>query len=311
MAERTRWKWSLPAALLGVGLFDVACRESERLSRLLLQRLSRPMLALLHRATAGLPFPLAEPLALLLTVTAVIPPLLAALRRDVRALRRQLRHRLWAAALLAGSLALLWAPARAVPPEPVPPPDAAGLAKLCEALIDGLNRTPLDFPEPAEALRLAPSVAGMPGAVVKAARYPEWMRALDCAGLFMPLTGEVVADAGAAPALVPFTAVHELAHLAGVADEGAANIAAWRRCLKAGGAFADSARLWALRYALGLLREADPAAWRDARTKMEGPLARTFHEINGETVSATPRFSPAVGDYAALAGYLVATAPGL
>ena len=77
---------------------------------------------------------------------------------------------------------------------------------------------------------------------------------------------------------------------------GAANIAAWQRCLAAGGPFADSAALWALRYAMGRLRQTDPAAWQAMRAKMEGALKRTFLDCGGE---ADPP-----GDYAALAGYL-------
>ena len=77
-----------------------------------------------------------------------------------------------------------------------------------------------------------------------------------------------------------------------------------------GGAFADSARLWALRYALGLLRLRDEAAWQRTRAKMEGALLRVFHQINGEALPAAgpipgvPGLTLSPGDYAALAGYL-------
>ena len=115
------------------------------------------------------------------------------------------------------------------------------------------------------------------------------MRRLGVCGLFSPWTGEAVVDGELAPALLPFTAVHELMHLTGIADEGAANAAAYARCLAAGGPFADSARLWALRYAEVGLREADPRACRAAMERMNGRLRRAYIPLSG------PRRSAAAG----------------
>ena len=117
-------------------------------------------------------------------------------------------------------------------------------------------------------------------------------------------------DAGASAALIPFTAVHELMHLGGIADEGAANIAAWERCLAAGGPFADSARLWALRYALGQLNRADEGAWRRVRGNMKDPLMRVFQDCGGEALSRSrfvliPGLARASGDYGDLTGWLL------
>lgn len=290
-------------------LFALACRLCPGLAALALRRLSRPGMRALHRFTAPLPFPLSEALVLglvaLASFTLPAAALRAAARRDARPLRRWLRASFGALLALTMELALLWGPALLAPAEAVPEPDAARLEALCGELIDALNGAALEFPSPAESLRLAPAVAGMPGCAVKAARYPEWMRAAGISGLFVPLTGEALVDAGAPEALIPFTATHELAHLAGVADEGAANLIAWDRCLSAGGAFADSARLWALRYALGLLRRADPAACRRALESMKDPLSQVFHRSGGEAACLPARtFSLSRGDYAALAGYL-------
>ena len=244
------------------------------------------MLFFLHRLTAPVPFPVAEALA------ALLPPLaiLALLRRRPAALLRGVLA-------LLGLLALLWGPACAAPVEALPLPDAAGLARLCEDLIDALNAAPLAFPDPARSLALAPAAAGLPGCAVKAVRHPGWMGALRISGLFVPLTGEALADPTAPAPLIPFTAVHELMHLTGIADEGAANIAAWEKCLAAGDAFADSARLWALRYALGLLQARDPSAWTRCRQKMEGTLLRAFDVCGGEML-------PDYGSYVRLIGYL-------
>lgn len=258
--------------------------------------LTVPLLALLHRLTAPVPFPVAEPLALVLLLVT-----LAGLRRGPLGFLRRL-GRTAAAVLLA--LALLWGPAVAVPGEALPAPDARQLAWLCGNLIHALEAAAPDFPAPADALETAPAAAGMPGCAVKAARCPAWLSLAHAWGAFIPLTGEAVVDPAEPAPLVPFTAVHELMHLAGIADEGAANVAAWERCLDFGGPFADSARLWALRYAMGRLRAADPAAWGEMRAKMEGALLRTFLDCGGEAAAPLRRFSPATGDYAALAGYL-------
>ena len=298
----------------GEALFLLACRWSAGFSRLMQQRLSRPAALLLHRLTSRVPFPVAEPLALLalaVPALALIGAVLSALRRRAFApLARWLRGTLWVGLALTGTLALLWAPACGVPFDAPPTPDAGQLEWLCGGLIDALNASPLAFPSSEESLRQAPAAAGMPDCAVKAARYPEWMAVAGISGLFVPPTGEALADATEPAPLIPFTAVHELMHLDGVADEGAANIAAWDRCMTAGGAFADSARLWALRYALGLLRLRDEAAWQRTRAKMEGALLRVFHQINGEALPAAgpipgvPGLTLSPGDYAALAGYL-------
>ena len=252
----------------------------------------------LHRLTAPIPFPVTEPLALALAV--LLTSSLSA------ALRKQRRPRFAACALLTLFilLAVLWGPALCLPEEPVPILSGEQLAWLCGGLIDRLNASPLAFSDPAEALHRAPAVAGQPALCVKAVRWPEWMDVCRTWGMFIPLTGEALVDPLEPAPLLPFTAVHELMHMDGIADEGEANIAAWRRCAAHGGAFADSARLWALRYAMGRLREADPAAWADMRKKMEGTLLRTFLECGAEAEPPSRRFFLTPGDYAALAGFL-------
>lgn len=322
MRNRRRHASFIPIGLLL--LFVLACLTSRGFSVLVLNRLSLPAMRALHQLTAPLPFPLAEPLTLAIAALA-LGALAAAFVRAVR-LRKAAPLLGWlrgvgrTALVLLGALAALWLPACGAKPESLPPmPDAEQVAWLCGDLIDALNRGMADFPAPADALREAVCVAQLPGdtpdaaGTVKAARYPEWMRAASISGLFAPLTGEVLIDATAPAPLIPFTAVHELTHLSGVADEGAANIAAWERCLDAGGAFADSARLWALRYAMGLLYEADAHAWQAAYAKMKDPLMQVYQQIGGD-IAASRRTLPGAaflarvrGDYAALVGYLVET----
>jgi hypothetical protein len=268
----------------------------------MLENLSVPGMVFIHRLTAPVPFPVAEPLALGLILLAPAGLLRA------RAASRPPKCLPWTLFALLLAFILLWAPALAVPVPDIPAPDAGALTRLCARLVDQLNAAPLSFPEPADALARAPAVAGLPGGAVKAVRYPEWMALAGAWGMFIPLTGEAVVDPLEPAPLVPFTAVHELMHLTGIADEGAANIAAWEKCMAAGGPFADSARLWALRYAMGQLHLADPAAWQKMRTKMEGATLRAFLSCGAEAEAPPRRLSITRGDYAALAGYL-ANAP--
>ena len=294
---------------IGLLLFALLCHVSPGLAALLLDRLTRPALLALNRWTARVPFPLVEPIAFAAVAVALAALIWALYRRKAAALVSWLKGLAAAAVVVLWVLALAWLPAMLQPVETPPAPGAAQLEWLCGQLIDGLNSSALDFPEPAEALRLAPETAGLSGCTVKAARYPEWMRGAGISGLFTPPTGEAIVDAGVSPALIPFTAVHELMHLGGIADEGAANIAAWERCLAEGGPFADSARLWALRYALGQLNRADEAAWRRVRGNMKDPLTRVFQACGGEVMprnrfTLVPSFARIGGDYGDLTGWL-------
>ena len=296
--------------LIALALFALLCRGSAGFAAFTLKRLSRPAMLALNRLTARVPFPLCEPATFAAGAIALATLARAALQRAIAPLASWLRGASAAALALAWALALLWLPAMAQPVEAPPAPNADQLEWLCGALIDQLNASPLAFPEPKEALRSAPGAAGLPGCAVKAARYPEWMRRAGISGMFAPPTGEAVVDALAPEPLIPFTAVHELMHVSGIADEGAANIAAWERCLAAGGPFADSARLWALRYALGQLYRVDPAAWQRVRGNMKDPLARVFRDCGGEAsprgglLSIVPGFARASGDYGDLAAWL-------
>ena len=110
-------------------------------------------------------------------------------------------------------------------------------------------------------------------------------------------------------AALPFIACHELAHRLGIADEGAANIAAWIACRQSGGELADSAALWALRYAMAELRASDESAWRRCAQEMRPSLVRTFASMNGfsEESGTARRFFSLRGfdSYAALIPWLI------
>ncbi len=279
-------------------LFLLVCRLYPSAARTALERFSAPVMARLHRLTAPIPFPVAEPLALALAILLTSSLIVA--------LRSRRRPRFAARLLLAllSLLAILWGPALCLPEEPVPAPSGEQLARLCAGLIDGLNASPLAFSDAGNVLARAAAVAGGPSRTVKAARLPGWMALAEAWGMFIPLTGEALVDPAEPEPLMPFTAVHELMHLAGIADEGAANVVAWERCLAAGGPFADSARLWALRYAMGHLRGQDEAAWRAMYAKMEGALKHAFLDCGAEADPPGQGLSLVRGDYAALATHL-------
>ena len=254
----------------GLAAFMALCRAAPGFSERWQAAVALPALRTLHALTARTASPVLEWLALAGIATAGARAAAALAGRRGRRGRRG-----WALALaaLAAGYALLWYPAYwAVPARACPDPDAARLEALCETLIERLERRSPAGLTPEEAICQAGGVSGLAGARVKAARHPGWMRLLGISGLFSPWTGEALIDPGAPPALIPFTAVHELMHLSGIADEGAANIAAWQRCVAREGPFADSARLWALKYALSALNRVDPAACLRVMGRVNGTL---------------------------------------
>ena len=164
--------------------------------------------------------------------------------------------------------------------------DAQPLEAMCAALVDRLNARPLAF-----------SGSTSDDSRVKTANFPFWMRLMNISGIFIPITGEILISPDAAPAALPFTIVHEKMHLRGIADEGEANIAAYRECRAAGGEAADSADLWALGYGLRILKRKDVAAFARIDAQMQPHLRRALRFFD---VNAAP------SDYENLSSYLAA-----
>ena len=214
--------------------FMAVCRFIPGFARLWTRNIALPFLTWLHGATASLPFPLLEPAAIVLLAFALWDLIKLRFRRFLRL-----------ALLVITGFALLWYPLCFDAPTPVTAAEPAALESFCLRTMEELTDLP-PFPAPADILRDAPRSAGLPDARVKAVRWPEWMRGLGISGLFAPWTGEALVSPELPVGLLPFTAVHELMHLRGIADEGSANLAAWERCMAQGGIFAASARLWAL-----------------------------------------------------------------
>ncbi len=204
------------------------------------------------------------------------------------------RRRRLAEALAAVLLALTctWFPlciaqARTVPAEI---PDAAALSDLCARLSGEAAAQRVSLPEDArgrvllpwtqrdllrEAARLCES-----GGVPKASRCPELMAALGVSGWWSPVTGEAVVDCALPAAALPFTLCHELAHARGVVGEAEANLFAWEACARGPDAFRYSGTVSALWYALGALREADEAAWRNAISGLDAVVSRDLRAMN-------------------------------
>lgn len=171
-------------------------------------------------------------------------------------------------------------------------PDTDQIGWLCKEIIDELNTVSFEFSAPESILKTAAEISGIPQAKVKNARYPEWMHAFHIAGIYSPWTGEVIVSTKVPVFSLPFTAVHELMHLNGIADEGRANIAAWNICKEAGGEFSISAQLWVLKYAMEMIMDNAPDMATDLFRHMNPDLFSAFSHMNGK--SAPPAGSAAM-----------------
>jgi len=115
------------------------------------------------------------------------------------------------------------------------------------------------------------------------------MDALNISGFCSFLTGEALVAPDLPPVSLPFVAVHEAMHLEGHAGEGAANIAAWERCMNLGGSYADSARIWALRYGMGLLRREAPELYDGCLARMNENVLQHYRISGGAYAPEAPR----------------------
>ena len=61
------------------------------------------------------------------------------------------------------------------------------------------------------------------------------------------------------------------------------NLAAWDECLRRGGLYADSARLWALKDSLALLRRMNCDAWSVIRAELPQEIDVLLTQLGGET----------------------------
>jgi len=153
--------------------------------------------------------------------------------------------------------------------------DCEMLVASCGILIDRLNEAELDF-------------SFLPELPAKFVHFPAWMHAADIAGFCSFFTGEALVSPELENCVLPFVAMHERMHLEGHAGEGAANIAAWDACIIRGGVWADSARLWALRYSMGNLRRMDDSLYSDLLHRMDGKTYALYLQAGGSWNPAKP-----------------------
>lgn len=182
------------------------------------------------------------------------------------------------------------------------------ISRLCESLIDELNAYEDDFHVPDD----------LPAKFI---RHPKWMDMLRISGLCSFPTGEALISPGLEPISQPFVAVHEYMHLRGFAGEGTANIAAWQECVNRGGAYTHSARIWALRYAMDILRRDESALYQMNMLRMNHETLQYYREAGGAySPIPLPGFlrnlykalgiTASMQDYEILAPWLAAEYPG-
>ena len=268
---------------------------------------ARPILQRIALIGTRLPFSLMEWGLLALILALCIGFILRLYRRGVmHAIVHLLRRICTLLMALVWLLATLWYPLYFAEEATRITATPAQLAASCRVLIDDLSISSLDFSVPPEDLP------------AKQAAFPFWMDALNLAGFASFLTGEALISPELEVAAVPFVAVHEFMHTLGHADEGAANLAAWEECLRRGGVYADSARLWALKDSLALLRRADHAAWSIIRAELPTEIDVLLTQLGGETappgdgalaVLAPLGLAESVQSYEILALYLAAQMP--
>lgn len=234
--------------------------------------IARPMLRQIASIGGKLPFSLLEWGALALILALCIGFILHLCRRGMM---HAIVHLLRQIGILLMALihltVALWYPLYFAEPPLQITVAPAQLAASCQVLMDGLSASSLDFSVLPDDLP------------AKQAAFPIWMDALNLAGFASFLSGEALISPELPDAAVPFVAVHESMHNLGHADEGETNLAAWEECLRRGGLYADSARLWALKDSLALLRRMDSDAWSIVRGELPPEIDVLLTQLGGET----------------------------
>ena len=234
--------------------------------------IARPMLQTIALIGGRLPFPLMEWGVLALLVALCIGFIYRLCRRGVlHAAVCTLKRICLLLMALVWLLAALWYPLYFAEPPLHITATPAQLAASCRTLINELSASSLDFSVLPDDLP------------AKQAAFPIWMDALNLAGFSSFLTGEALISPELDDAAVPFVAVHESMHTLGHADEGRTNLAAWDACQRRGGLYADSARLWALKDSLALLRRMDSDAWSIVRGELPPEIDVLLTQLGGET----------------------------
>lgn len=234
--------------------------------------IARPMLRWIASIGGRLPFSLLEWGALALILVLCIGFILRLCRNGIRHAAAHLLRRIGILLMVLIHLTVaLWYPLYFAEAPLHITATPAQLAASCRVLMDGLSASSLDFSVLPDDLP------------AKQAAFPIWMDALNLAGFASFLSGEALISPELPDAAVPFVAVHESMHTLGHADEGMTNLAAWNACLRRGNLYADSARLWALKDSLALLRRMDSDAWSVVRGELPPEIDVLLTQLGGET----------------------------
>ena len=270
---RVRRLLTATAALFAAGLTAIL-RLRPSFAASWAEAISMPALRALSALTERLPFALLEWGALALALLLFGATCFHWGRRGLRgALGFAARRIVGLVLTLALAFSALWLPLYHASVRSTCAATDGQLAAACEELIAALNESPLDF-------------SRMPNDLpAKVIDFPFWMRLFDITGFCSFPTGEALISPELPACALPFVAVHERMHADGWAGEGAANIAAWEDCVERGGVYADSARVWALKYSMDALRDRDPAAYAACRQLMNEVTAASYHSIGGGTRS--------------------------
>lgn len=271
-------------------------RTAPPFARFWAQNVSIPVLQTISGFGATLPFSMLEWGAAIMG----IPLLCGMMRRQLR------RTAAWMLTALILIFLAIWQPLYSLP-SPAYAADTHQMAAAAGLLIE---RTNLEAP-------VIPRLDDLPA---KPVRFPSWMRIAGISGFASFLTGEGFYDPNLPHCALPFVAVHESMHLQGIADEGAANIAAWQDCMDRGGAYAWSARIWGLRYIMGTLLHRNPGQYAHCINRMNPQTFQLYQECGGAYVplqrsqfwQAACNFlgiADGLQNYEILAAYLAASIP--
>lgn len=253
----------LPIALV---LRLLASRSPERVERLFSRGLYPRVAAPVSRLMGLVPFPVIEPLLVLLAGLLLF---WLARRRFFRVTAVLL---LVPAIFLGGwGLNYLRLPLEDTLALEVAPSGAEALRALCDRLVSDANAAYGEPPE--EILPLVPAAMDAAGAMwpipaggfapPKAALLSPLLSRLMIEGIVSPFTLEALVNGGIPAMSLPFAACHEAAHIRGFAREEDANLVAYLACSGSDIAyFRYSGAISALQHALVALKSADADAYR-------------------------------------------------
>jgi hypothetical protein len=156
--------------------------------------------------------------------------------------------------------------------------DEHGVMRLAGGLGAAMSRAGLGFAPLAQAL--GPGILVGPVTRPKLPRVSAWMWRVGISGIYIPFTAEPNVNATLPDPDVPFTACHELAHLAGFAREDEASYVGYSACLLHPDAdFRYSAQFVASLHAMSALASVDRVAYDELALRRSAGVTRDVEAI--------------------------------